>query len=610
MVQVCFSRDWLPYVMGALTQLTLETTWRSPDPEARRQACIWAYDLITRFNEPVCSSLAPPYWDDEENADGVSTSDTGFPWYENVSDWIITGFLATVIEPHAAVAFITVARKLRLAFRKLDVGAIINIFIDDVLYVEYDSYAATPEIGYVDLDLDILSPGAALGSGPHTLRVEHSGEANPSVTGTPTLQLVRKDIRAEEVAMPFDIRADGCVLEKSTDGGETWVPFADLSTCGAVGPQGPQGVQGPQGETGAQGEQGIQGEQGVPGERGETGEQGTGVNGPPPTTSADNTNSVRCGVMNYVCNMVFDIYDDNVTQINFSGSQAGAAGTVLGVITLAAAATGVGAVFIAVGAAMTSLTGALLNAGSTAAENALLNADRDLARENLYCALKAQNTNNITQAVIDEWKSRNTTSGAGDSAYGNLLNNTLDVIPLVVLAQQGVIGSLEPSATCEALYESCADVEGDFCFFADFTSSQFGFTEVSCAVYNARWETDDCNFSGGWRRYVGIELTFSSTVVTKIEVNLDITKGSYDGASGGYTLDDNAANLMAQGPLTLVNGNGQTKTWNGSRTMTKVKVTLQVGANFHGSTLTGFGAVNWIKITGQNPNPFPNSDCS
>lgn len=245
-VSICFHRDWLPLVLGCLTQLLLQSTWNTATEAESLDVRYRAQDLIDLFDRPQCALIAPPYWTDADNVDGESTADTGFPWYVDISDWIITAFLATTIEPGAAVAFMTAIRKLRIAFRQRNIGAMARIFVDDLLQVELDTANPVDALVEVLIDLDDPpnGPASPFPGGTHTLRIEHYGQSGE------VLEVIRKRLDTPLDETMFDVRSVGCVLEKSTDGGETWVEFADLSTCGAVGPQGPQGIQGIQGPEG------------------------------------------------------------------------------------------------------------------------------------------------------------------------------------------------------------------------------------------------------------------------------------------------------------------------------------------------------------------------
>lgn len=89
----------------------------------------------------------------------------------------------------------------------------------------------------------------------------------------------------ENQPMPIQFRQTDCLLEYSTDGGQTWLEAADLSVCAIPGPQGPQGIQGPAGPQGPQGEPGQDGTDGAPGAPG--GQPGSQPGGDEPIAEGD-----------------------------------------------------------------------------------------------------------------------------------------------------------------------------------------------------------------------------------------------------------------------------------------------------------------------------------
>lgn len=58
LVQVCFNRDWLPYLLGCLFQLTLATTWQANSPDELAQILGEANNLILIFQQATagCST--------------------------------------------------------------------------------------------------------------------------------------------------------------------------------------------------------------------------------------------------------------------------------------------------------------------------------------------------------------------------------------------------------------------------------------------------------------------------------------------------------------------------------------------------------------------------
>lgn len=55
LVQVCFNKDWLPYILGCLFQLTLSTTWIASSEDELNQALGEANNLILIFQQALAS---------------------------------------------------------------------------------------------------------------------------------------------------------------------------------------------------------------------------------------------------------------------------------------------------------------------------------------------------------------------------------------------------------------------------------------------------------------------------------------------------------------------------------------------------------------------------
>lgn len=146
-VTVCFSLAWLPFVLGALSQLQLQTTWKTDTPDDTLLAQNRATDLIDQFNVPTCpvGDVEAPYWDDSDDVDDNAPADDQ-PWYGEVDDptvaptdltfrenaeiWTFAGLLAIAGAPGAALSFLTIAPKFVLAFKQADIGKIIRVFVD------------------------------------------------------------------------------------------------------------------------------------------------------------------------------------------------------------------------------------------------------------------------------------------------------------------------------------------------------------------------------------------------------------------------------------------------------------------------------------------------
>jgi hypothetical protein len=162
-IQVCISIAWLPYVVGALSQLTLQSTWRSDDPNEILLAQQRATYVIDQFNYvPECGGVGTPFWDDatdvddEEPADdqdwyGVVTNPTApageLDFVESVALWIFTGLVAIAtfevggIAP--AIVFHTTVEKFIILQKRGDTAETIRFVIDgqDAKFVNTAPYA-------------------------------------------------------------------------------------------------------------------------------------------------------------------------------------------------------------------------------------------------------------------------------------------------------------------------------------------------------------------------------------------------------------------------------------------------------------------------------------
>lgn len=167
LVSVCFNYDWLPFVLGALQQLTLQATWQTDTDEDRALAMRRGASLLQlaslAYDDAACpvAEVETPFWDDSTDVDDSAGTDEQI-WYGEVTDaeappaeldfvenaaiWLFTGFIAYSGDIGAAIFFHTIAPKFVLAFKAGDVGEIIRIVIDSA---EYDSVDTTGHAGEV-----------------------------------------------------------------------------------------------------------------------------------------------------------------------------------------------------------------------------------------------------------------------------------------------------------------------------------------------------------------------------------------------------------------------------------------------------------------------------
>lgn len=184
--------------------------------------------MSTMYDRYVTNDQEPPFWEDDTDVDQEAPVDQ--PWYDNLADWVIEGFLAISGFPTAAIVYSTSVPKIRVALRAGNFGALFKVLLNNVEMYTGDSYAPIEQLIGQTFDLQAFATANSLGAPPWTLRIEHNG-SGPSIPegSTATLSVVRKRLTDE---MPIQFRQDDpCLLEYSEDGGGSWTTAADLSLC-------------------------------------------------------------------------------------------------------------------------------------------------------------------------------------------------------------------------------------------------------------------------------------------------------------------------------------------------------------------------------------------
>src|SRR4030042_4014264 len=107
--------DFCSIFNGLVTDLMFSENWEAygdltPD-EAAAQFTALAEQFLTAQNEP-------PFAEDPDELGGENKQ----PWYEDLADWVISGFLAVTFTYQAAIVYQTVIPKLRLAIRTGNIG--------------------------------------------------------------------------------------------------------------------------------------------------------------------------------------------------------------------------------------------------------------------------------------------------------------------------------------------------------------------------------------------------------------------------------------------------------------------------------------------------------
>lgn len=150
---------WAQYVLGACEALVYEYNWYEAGEMAPDEAAE-AFRLI--IQEAPYNLINPdvpaPYWDDAEDSDDQAPPDTQV-WYgdiiggsfvENVENWTIAGFIAAAGQPAAALYFLTIAPRFRLAWKTGDIGGIVRVFIDAEDYGTVDTSGSE---GIITMDI-------------------------------------------------------------------------------------------------------------------------------------------------------------------------------------------------------------------------------------------------------------------------------------------------------------------------------------------------------------------------------------------------------------------------------------------------------------------------
>jgi hypothetical protein len=221
------SVEWWALIVGVLYGLTLEWEWQQLEGgiEIGDAAARWAVmfndamDVAEATNQ--CESeIQAPYWDDQSDAPAEQpVSDQ--PWYgvlvgeatweEQIGDWLIAGFIAYAGGPGAAIAFLTIAPRFRLAWRTHDLGALAKIFVNAADAGTVDTYSAEPGIVEVDVFADQIDPEAE----SYEIWVEQASSSQ--------MQVIRKRLDPNEV---YDTRyrynPETDMVQYTPDGGTNW----------------------------------------------------------------------------------------------------------------------------------------------------------------------------------------------------------------------------------------------------------------------------------------------------------------------------------------------------------------------------------------------------
>lgn len=206
---------WTSVFDGLLYDLCLQSNWEQDGEMTPADMADWFRE---RYAEFTTDFKETPHSDNAGDLDGAPDE----PWYEQLYDWIIEGFLAITFTPQAAIVYHATVPKLRVAFRTGDIGALFKVLINGVEVWSGDSYA--PIVDVIDQVFDT----SALET-PYVVRIEHNG-AGENVTGDAKLEFIRNEAIADMIQTILRADPSGCGIQWSTDDGGTWETI-DLSEC-------------------------------------------------------------------------------------------------------------------------------------------------------------------------------------------------------------------------------------------------------------------------------------------------------------------------------------------------------------------------------------------
>lgn len=259
-------------IAGAIYELSKWWNWDKSyepgDKRASETALLFRTSIFEtlQFIEPSCDCEDQeddpdeddaPYWEDEDNVDGVSAVGEFFEW---VADWVLTAFIAVTFTPQAAIIYRTFVPRARLAFRTGNWGMLVEILVDGVLALVVDTNSSTTEIIERDIDLipfpeiepgggrvieirPVAAAAAAAGTfsngdrppGRIWKRLDaYAAASGIDVETAPRIEVVRKNIRATlptngDDDMEYRLEGDDCLLTLTEDG--IPVSVVDITPC-------------------------------------------------------------------------------------------------------------------------------------------------------------------------------------------------------------------------------------------------------------------------------------------------------------------------------------------------------------------------------------------
>lgn len=218
-------------MLGALDQGMTPATWEGTDEERvlALNRVMLLKDIIGMADVAVLSEVLAPFWEDDDGDDAeIQLPPDEQPWYEELSHWIVAGFLAVTFTPAAAVFYISTIKPARIAFRGRRYGAVVEILLDGILHDTVDTYSETDSVIEYALDIPVPEEFMAFVGDPVEVQIRHSGDENPDATPTEdgfAIEIIRDYFGRDKNGAPvtkYDPDEDEVLT--SVDGGLTYIP--------------------------------------------------------------------------------------------------------------------------------------------------------------------------------------------------------------------------------------------------------------------------------------------------------------------------------------------------------------------------------------------------
>jgi len=155
-LEIPASQEWLGVFNYLIILATYVWNWEQlNDTDLDPSTCAsTVYEIYVKYLHSADLEETPtPFWDTPEDSDDELPAQEQ-PWYgifdgsfhETLENFVIAGFIAASGQVGAAITFLTIAPKFRLAWKTGDIGGIIRIFIDSADAGTVDTYSASPGV--------------------------------------------------------------------------------------------------------------------------------------------------------------------------------------------------------------------------------------------------------------------------------------------------------------------------------------------------------------------------------------------------------------------------------------------------------------------------------